>query len=163
MTRPTDVGSRSGGSGEEESSRAEPPHPPRELLHLANGEVEFAADFDERLQRNVEILSHLGKPFALYWIKSRERSSALNEKLQRLCRQEDIICLNAAGEFVALLTGTTAEGVHGFEGRLDDQLGGEIAGSRVARGFRLFGPDDTAQKRRTQPPANEPHLDVSRR
>jgi hypothetical protein len=176
MTRPTDVGSQSGGgngsddgieprrveSGLDEERDQSTPQP-GELLRAEDGDVQFARELETRLEHNIQLLERLRKPFVLYWMKALDRSGQLNELLAGLCRQEDIICVNAAGEFVALLTGTTREGVLGFEGRLDEQLGERVAPPQVQRGYRTYGPDDAAQKRRTQPLSLETKIELHRR
>ncbi|HJT16489.1 MAG TPA: ATPase domain-containing protein, partial [Thermoanaerobaculia bacterium] len=97
-----------------------PPLPKGSVIRLRDDGVEFAPEFEERLQRNVETVTKLDQPFALYWLKG---DRDLNRTLAKLCRQEDIICHNKDGEFVAILTGTDQNGVKGFESRLRDTLG----------------------------------------
>jgi len=57
----------------------------------------------------------------------------------KICRQEDILCHNRNGEFVALLTSTDQNGLRGFESRLDDKLGKRVGKKHVHRGFKLYG------------------------
>ena len=93
------------------------------VLKAKSGSVDFDPDFNERLQRNVDTVRKLDQPFALYWIKADEKDADLNRDLAKLCRQEDIVCHNRDGEFVAILTGTDQNGVKGFESRLNEKLG----------------------------------------
>ena len=103
--------------------------------------LSFDADFNERLQRNVDTVSKFDQPFALYWIKAADDDRDLNQSLAKLCRQEDILCHNRNGEFVAILTGADANGVKGFESRLDEKLGNKLTDrNRVRRGFQLYEP-----------------------
>ncbi len=101
----------------------------------------FAPEFNERIQRSIDTVSKFDTPFALYWMKSDKEDAELSRSLAKLCRQEDILCHNRDGEFVAILTGTDQTGVRGFEQRLDEKLG-EQMGSRVKRGFRLHQPGE---------------------
>jgi KaiC/GvpD/RAD55 family RecA-like ATPase/DNA-binding response OmpR family regulator len=110
----------------------------------ANGD-QFALDpeFNERLQRNVDTVSKFDQPFALYWIKSSDEDQELNRSLAQLCRQEDIVCHNRGGEFVAILTGADQSGVKGFESRLNEKLGDRMG--RVRHGFSLYNPGDPTE------------------
>lgn len=102
-----------------------------------NGErLRWSESFRERLERNVEIVSKFGMNFALYWIRAEEADGDLSRSLAQLCRQEDILCHNRDGEFVALLTGADQEGVKGFEARLDEKLGREM--EQVDRGYAIY-------------------------
>ena len=108
-----------------------------------NGEqLAFEPEFHDRLQRNVDTVSKFDQPFALYWIKANQEDKDLNQSLAKLCRQEDILCHNRGGEFVALLTGTDENGVRGFESRLDEKLGQRL-GDRVKRGYSLYKPGES--------------------
>jgi KaiC/GvpD/RAD55 family RecA-like ATPase/DNA-binding response OmpR family regulator len=112
------------------------------VLNGDGKDIQFAPDFRDRLQRSIDTVSKLDTPFAVYWIKGDGKDSELNASLARLCRQEDILCHNRNGEFVAILTGTDANGVKGFETRLTEKLGDRFA--RTQRGHRLYGPGQTA-------------------
>ncbi len=112
----------------------------RKVITSANGEPAFDPEFRERLDRNLATVSKFDTPYALYWIKSAVDDAPLSQSLAQLCRQEDILCHNRNGEFVAILTGTDQNGVKGFENRLNDKLGDQLSKDRVARGFKLFQP-----------------------
>ena len=115
--------------------------PRRQPVMKANGEnVDFEPDFNDRLQRNINTVSKFDTPFAMYWIKSESEDRDLNQNLAKLCRQEDILCHNRNGEFVALLTGTDQNGVKGFENRLNEKLGDKINAKSVRRGYKLYQP-----------------------
>jgi KaiC/GvpD/RAD55 family RecA-like ATPase/DNA-binding response OmpR family regulator len=101
----------------------------------------FEPEFNDRLQRNIATVSKFDTPFALYWMKSQTEDPELNQSLAKLCRQEDIICHNRNGEFVAILTGTDANGVKGFESRINEKLGNRI-NNGVQRGHRLYQPGE---------------------
>ena len=105
-------------------------------------DIEYAPDFRDRLQRSIETVSKFDTPFAVYWIKADNNDRELNSSLARLCRQEDILCHNRNGEFVAILTGTDTNGVKGFETRLEEKLGDRLA--RTQRGHQLYSPGQTA-------------------
>lgn len=112
----------------------------------ANGEqVSFEPEFNERLERNIATVSKFDTPFALYWIKSKEEDPELSSSLAKLCRQEDILCHNRNGEFVALLTGTDQNGVKGFENRLNEKMGDRLGEKHVRRGFRLYKPGEGSE------------------
>lgn len=110
------------------------------MLHASGDGMTFDPQFNDRLQRNIDTVSKFDQPFALYWIKA-EEDPELNRSLAQLCRQEDIVCHNRNGEFVAILTGTDESGVKGFETRLSEKLGNRL-GDRVKRGYRLHKPGD---------------------
>lgn len=112
------------------------------VLTASGGNVQYDAEFRDRLQRNIDTVSKLDTPFAVYWIKADADDRELNTSLAKLCRQEDILCHNRNGEFVAILTGTDANGVKGFENRLDEKLGDRL--SRTQRGHQLYRPGETA-------------------
>lgn len=105
------------------------------MLNAKGGKVDFDPEFNDRLQRNVDTVRKLDQPFALYWIKADEKDAGLNRDLAKLCRQEDIVCHNRNGEFVAILTGTDQNGVKGFESRLNEKLGTRLRDTE--RGFEL--------------------------
>lgn len=109
----------------------------KQMLSIKDGSLSLDDEFDERLQRNVDTVSKFDMDFALYWIKGDPKDQELNRDLARLCRQEDILCRNANGEFVALLTGTDENGVRGFEARLQEKLGGRLQKNDVKRGYAL--------------------------
>jgi KaiC/GvpD/RAD55 family RecA-like ATPase/DNA-binding response OmpR family regulator len=126
-------------AGEASSSRKGP-------MMQANGEqLALDPEFNERLQRNVETVSKFDQPFALYWIKANDEDQELNRSLAQLCRQEDIVCHNRGGEFVAILTGADQTGVKGFESRLQDKLGNRLDPNRVRRGFSLYQPGESTE------------------
>lgn len=105
-------------------------------------QLSFDPEFNDRLQRNVDTVSKFDQPFALYWIKSANETDAdLNKSLAQLCRQEDIVCHNRNGEFVAILTGADSSGIKGFESRLNEKLGSKLDSS-VRRGYSLYNPGD---------------------
>jgi KaiC/GvpD/RAD55 family RecA-like ATPase/DNA-binding response OmpR family regulator len=101
-----------------------------------NNQVTFEPRFRERIQRSIDTVTKFDTPFAVYWIKGEKNDRDLNKSLAKLCRQEDILCHNRNGEFVAILTGTDANGVKGFESRLNEKLGDHL--SRAKRGFQLY-------------------------
>jgi KaiC/GvpD/RAD55 family RecA-like ATPase/DNA-binding response OmpR family regulator len=113
----------------------------------ATGEdrVQFDPEFNERLQRNVDTVSKFDQPFALYWLKSNDDDPELNRSLAQLCRQEDVVCHNRAGEFVAILSGTDKNGIKGFENRLNEKLGSRLDPKRVRRGYSLYNPGDSTE------------------
>jgi KaiC/GvpD/RAD55 family RecA-like ATPase/DNA-binding response OmpR family regulator len=112
----------------------------------SNGEgLSFDPEFNDRLQRNVDTVSKFDQPFALYWIKATEDDRDLNKSLAQLCRQEDIVCHNRNGEFVAILTGTDENGIKGFENRLEDKLGNKLSPDNVRRGYSLHKPGDPTE------------------
>jgi KaiC/GvpD/RAD55 family RecA-like ATPase/DNA-binding response OmpR family regulator len=115
------------------------------VLEVGGDKVSFHPEFHDRLQRNVETVSKFDQPFALYWMKAQEEDKELNRSLAQLCRQEDIVCHNRNGEFVAILTGADESGVKGFESRLDEKLGPRIDPKRVRRGFSLHKPGDATE------------------
>jgi KaiC/GvpD/RAD55 family RecA-like ATPase/DNA-binding response OmpR family regulator len=113
------------------------------VLTATGDDVQFDPDFRDRLQRNIDTVSKLDTPFAVYWIKADADDREINSSLAKLCRQEDILCHNRNGEFVAILTGTDANGVKGFESRLNEKLGDRL--SRTQRGHQLYGAGETAK------------------
>jgi len=114
------------------------------VMERSGENLSFEPEFHDRLQRNVDTVSKFDQPFALYWIKAHENDKDLNQSLAKLCRQEDILCHNRGGEFVALLTGTDENGVRGFENRLDEKLGTRL-GDKVKRGYSLYRPGDPTE------------------
>jgi len=110
------------------------------MQSVSDKDVTFHPEFNERLKRNISTVSKFDTPFALYWMKSKKDDPKLNKSLAKLCRQEDILCHNRNGEFVALLTGTDENGVRGFENRLNEKLGQSVASDRVSRGYKLYQP-----------------------
>jgi CheY-like chemotaxis protein len=117
---------------------------PRGPVLSTNGDaVSFEPQFRDRIQRNIDTVSKFDTPFAVYWIKSEQDDRELNSGLAKLCRQEDILCHNRNGEFVAILTGTDANGVKGFENRLDEKLGSQL--QRARRGYQLYRSGEEAR------------------
>jgi len=114
------------------------PKPKGPIMTGEGDKVSFAPEFHERLERNVETVKKFDQPFAVYWIKGKSGDTDLNRSLASLCRQEDIVCHNRNGEFVAILPGADANGVKGFEARLNDKLGQRLDAD-VHRGFSLYG------------------------
>jgi KaiC/GvpD/RAD55 family RecA-like ATPase/DNA-binding response OmpR family regulator len=112
------------------------------LIEVNGKKVALDSSFSERLQRNVETVAKLGEPFALYWIKGNPHDALLNRSLAKICRQEDIVCHNRGGEFVAILPGTDQNGLRAFEARLDEKLGKRVDPRRVRRGYALYRPGD---------------------
>ena len=108
------------------------------VLTADNGKVQFSPEFNDRLQRSLDTVKKFDQPFALYWIKADADDRKLNRSLAQLCRQEDIVCHNRNGEFVAILTGTDQNGIKGFEARLNDKLGDRLAKKNVQRGYSLY-------------------------
>jgi len=106
--------------------------------------LSFDPEFNDRLQRNVDTVSKFDQPFALYWIKAGDDDRDLNKSLAQLCRQEDIVCHNRNGEFVAILTGTDENGIKGFENRLDEKLGDKLH-NRARRGYSLHKPGEPTE------------------
>jgi len=108
------------------------------VIEKPNIGVSLERDAQERLQRSVESVSKLDQPFALYWIEASDSGRDINRSLARVCRQEDIVCHNKRGEFVAILTGTDENGVRGFEMRLRKALGARFESSR--HGYTMHEP-----------------------
>ena len=106
------------------------------LTAEGDGGVRFAPEFNDRLQRSIETVKKIDQPFAVYWIKAAEDDARLKKSLAHLCRQEDIVCRNRNGEFVAILSATDQDGVKGFEHRLSEKLGSEL--DRLQRGYSLY-------------------------
>ena len=106
------------------------------VLRLEGNAVQFDSEFNDRLQRNLDTVKKLDQPFALYWIKSDDDGGKLNKSLARVCRQEDIVCHNRDGEFVAILPGTDQNGIKGFENRLNQKLG--ASADKVQKGYSLY-------------------------
>lgn len=110
------------------------------VLTTDGDQVTYEPQFQERLQRNIDTVAKFDTPFAVYWIKADADDRELNSQLAKLCRQEDILCHNRHGEFVAILTGTDANGVKGFENRIDEKLGRSLRAAR--RGYQLYQPGE---------------------
>lgn len=117
----------------------------REVMPMKADTVSWEPDFNKKLQRNVDTVSKFDMNFALYWIKAAQENGELNKSLAKLCRQEDILCRNANGEFVAILTGTDEHGVKGFETRLQDKMGDLLGRPEVKRGYALFNPGESTE------------------
>ena len=112
----------------------------RPVLHASDDNVSFDPDFDERMKRNINTVSKFATPFAVYWLKTDGSDKKINSDLAKLCRQEDIVCHNRNGEFVAILTATDETGVKGFEHRIDEKIGSRLAGAK--RGHTLYRPGE---------------------
>ena len=114
------------------------------VLTPDDNDVKFEPTFQERLQRNITTVSKFDTPFAVYWIKGREtdkkKKKELNSELAKLCRQEDIVCHNRNGEFVAILTGADEAGVKGFQTRLGEKLGPLLENAH--HGHKLYRPGE---------------------
>ncbi len=115
----------------------------RKVLTPGESDVAFDPTFHDRLKRNIETVSKFDTPFAVYWIKTEGDDSEINTNLAQLCRQEDILCHNRDGEFVAILTGTDENGVKGFETRLNEKLGTKL--SKAKRGHTLYRPGESPE------------------
>ena len=115
------------------------------VMGADKNKVTFDPEFHDRLQRNVETVSKFDQPFALYWIKGKENDPNFNKSLAQLCRQEDIVCHNRGGEFVAILSGTDQNGVKGFENRLSEKMGAALDGEGVKRGYSLYKPGESTE------------------
>jgi KaiC/GvpD/RAD55 family RecA-like ATPase/DNA-binding response OmpR family regulator len=105
----------------------------RELLYTRGTTVEFAPELYERIRRSIETMYKMDAEFALFWLKARSDDREINQILARLCREEDILCRNANGEFVIILMGADADGVVGFERRVAVKLGEQM--KMCERGF----------------------------
>ena len=114
------------------------------IMQAQGDQLGLDPEFNERLQRNVDTVSKFDQPFALYWIKSEDEDQDLNRKLAQLCRQEDIVCHNRGGEFVAILTGTDESGLKGFESRLHEKLGRRME-KHLRRGYSLHKPGESTE------------------
>ena len=121
------------------------PQKKKPTILTSGANVSFDPEFSERLQRNVETIAKFDQPFALYWIKGNEKDTGLNRSLAQLCRQEDILCHNRRGEFVAILTGTDQDGIKAFESRLQQKLGKRLHPNRARRGYALYRPGDSIE------------------
>lgn len=110
------------------------------VLTPRDKDVTYESEFHDRLKRNISTVSKFDTPFAVYWIKADGADKEINGSLAQLCRQEDILCHNRNGEFVAILTGTDASGVKGFESRLDEKLGAKLSSAK--RGHTLYRPGE---------------------
>jgi KaiC/GvpD/RAD55 family RecA-like ATPase/DNA-binding response OmpR family regulator len=113
------------------------------VLKPGEKDVAFDPDFHDRLKRNISTVSKFDTPFAVYWIKTDSEDKEINKSLAQLCRQEDILCHNRNGEFVAILTGADESGVKGFESRLDEKLRDKLANAK--RGHTLYRPGEVAE------------------
>ncbi|HET7711834.1 MAG TPA: ATPase domain-containing protein, partial [Thermoanaerobaculia bacterium] len=105
-----------------------------------DNQLSFEPEFQDRLHRNLEIVSKFEQPFALYWMKGQENDAELGRDLAKLCRQEDVVCHNRRGEFVAILTATDQHGLRGFENRLRERLGDRLDRPGIRRGHVLHEP-----------------------
>lgn len=116
------------------SKRREP------VFRYEDGRRRFEPEFEERLRRNLDTVSKFDTSFALYWLKTHDDVPEVDKTLAKLCRQEDVLCHNGGGEFVAILTGTSEDGVQGFENRLAEKLGRPI--DHFERGWALYAPGE---------------------
>lgn len=116
----------------------------RESIDVGNGKTTFAPELDEKLRRNLETVAKFGTGYALYWLKGSSADGQLNRDLAKICRQEDILCHNSKGEFVAILTGSDENGVRGFEARLNEKIGDRLGQAR--RGWALHQQGESAQE-----------------
>jgi hypothetical protein len=110
----------------------------RSLLARNGNDVSFDPEFNDKLQRNIDTVSKFDSPFAVYWLKAQDEDADLHKEMVKLCRQEDVVCHNCGGEFVAILTGADQNGVQGFEKRLADKLGPRFNDERIVRGYKLY-------------------------
>lgn len=108
-------------------------------------EVTYRPEFLDRMNRNIQTVTKFDTAFAVYWIKGDANDIELNKMLAKLCRQEDILCHNRNGEFVSILTGTDADGVRGFERRLEEKIGDRLASRKLRRGYQLYSPGDVVE------------------
>jgi response regulator RpfG family c-di-GMP phosphodiesterase len=108
-------------------------------------EVTYHPEFLDRLNRNIQTVTKFETGFAVYWIKAESDDADLNKALAQLCRQEDILCHNRNGEFVTILTGTDADGVRGFERRLEEKIGDRLVKGRLHRGYQLYSPGEAVE------------------
>jgi len=116
----------------------------RSVINGSDDKPSFDSDFRDKLQRNVDTVAKFDQPFALYWIKDGNQNPELSRSVTKICRQEDVVCHNRDGEFVAILTGTDQNGVKGFESRLRQNLDGFESG-RIRHGYSLFQPGGPTQ------------------
>jgi KaiC/GvpD/RAD55 family RecA-like ATPase/CheY-like chemotaxis protein len=140
--------SLSGITAEEISSlmdaRGTTPSAKGSVINGSDDKPSFDSDFRDKLQRNVDTVAKFDQPFALYWIKDGNQNPELSRSVAKICRQEDVVCHNRDGEFVAILTGTDQNGVKGFESRLRQNLDGFESG-RMRHGYSLFQPGGPTQ------------------
>jgi len=116
----------------------------KSVINGSDDKPSFDSDFRDKLQRNVDTVAKFDQPFALYWIKDGNQNPELSRSVTKICRQEDVVCHNRDGEFVAILTGTDQNGVKGFESRLRQNLDGFESG-RIRHGYSLFQPGGPTQ------------------
>lgn len=108
--------------------------------------------FDQRLadkvRRNLDSIQKFSSEYALYWVKAPVKDTEINRDLAKICRQEDVLCHNSKGEFVAVLTGTDENGLRGFENRLNEKLGDRLQKARRGSALRKEGEssDDTIRR-----------------
>jgi KaiC/GvpD/RAD55 family RecA-like ATPase/DNA-binding response OmpR family regulator len=127
-------------SGLEDRDSASPKRKSREAITIDGSGIDLDPGLRDRLQRNIDTVSKFDMPFAVYWIKSVHPDPELNRSLAQLCRQEDVLCQNAHGEFIAILTGIDENGIRGFETRLDEKLGPSLRKGSVRRGYTILHP-----------------------
>lgn len=111
-----------------------------ELIRASEGTAKFAGDFRERLERNIDTISKLDVNFALFWLKGKTGDRQLNQQLARLCRQEDVLCRNSNGEFVAILPGADEGGVRGFQTRLREKI---ERFDQLKHGYSVYAPGES--------------------
>ena len=114
----------------------------REAITINGKGVDLDPEVRDRLQRNIDTVSKFDMPFVVYWIKSVQKDPDLNRSLAQLCRHEDVLCQNANGEFIAILTGIDESGIRGFETRLDEKLGSTLRQGSVRRGYSVLRPGE---------------------
>jgi PleD family two-component response regulator len=113
----------------------------KQVIRQQDKSFSFDQKFSERLARSIDTVSKFDLHFGVYWLKGDTNDKSLNQQLARLCRQEDVVCRNANGEFVALLAGTDDNGMRGFETRLQEQLGNRY--STTKHGYSLYTPGES--------------------
>lgn len=116
----------------------------RESIDVGNGRTAFAPALEEKLHRNLDTVGKFDTGYAVYWLKGDASDKQLNRDLAKICRQEDILCHNSKGEFVAILTGTDENGVRGFETRLNEKIGDRLGQAR--RGWALHHEGESANE-----------------
>jgi len=113
-----------------------------ESIQSSGGKSEFDSRLGEKVRRNLDSIQKFTSEYALYWVKASAKDVEINHDLAKICRQEDVLCHNSNGEFVAVLTGTDENGLRGFENRLNEKLGERLQQAR--RGSALYRAGETA-------------------
>lgn len=116
----------------------------KESIVLKDGKSNFSSRLEEKLRRNLDTMQKFNLDYALYWMKIPGDDAEINRDLAKICRQEDVLCHNSKGEFVAILTGTDENGVRGFESRVAEKLGGRVEKAR--RGYALHQSGEAADE-----------------